>query len=220
MVSKYEFLVQLHQLLKPKVYLEIGVQSGASMSCADPSTFCIGIDPDWSNFRGGVGHAGLRLEKCAATSDDYFDTQPHNLHLPINLAFIDGMHLAEYALRDFYNCEQRMAPGGVIVLDDVLPYNQAIASRTQPPGDWTGDVWRVYDILSHNSDLTLRLVDVSPTGLLLVTGMVGGGELPPIQLSEPPLWGLDPVVPDYILYREDAYQPHVALTMLTAELGL
>ena len=39
----------------------------------------------------------------------------------MDLAFVDGMHLAEYALRDVLAVERFTLPTSVIVLDDMLP---------------------------------------------------------------------------------------------------
>jgi hypothetical protein len=108
------------------------------------------------------------------TSDDFFfsDNQARQVLYdfpPIDLVFIDGMHLFEYALRDYLNVERYANPGTVVVFDDVLPYNEAIATREQPPGDWTGDVWKVVEILSDlRFDLEHRLVDVWSTGAFVV----------------------------------------------------
>ena len=41
----------------------------------------------------------------------------------VRLAFIDGMHLFEFALRDFINTERHCSPKAVIVFDDILPRN-------------------------------------------------------------------------------------------------
>jgi hypothetical protein len=91
---------------------------------------------------------------------------------PIDFAFIDGMHLVEYALRDFINCEERSHPGGLIALDDVLPYADEIAHREPLPGDWTGDVWKLWPILAEwRPDLKITMVDVEPTGLMVVQGL-------------------------------------------------
>ena len=43
--------------------------------------------------------------------------------MALDFAFIDGMHLSEFALRDFMNIEEHMDRAGVVVLDDVLPRN-------------------------------------------------------------------------------------------------
>ena len=44
-------------------------------------------------------------------------------------AFIDGMHLFEFALRDFMNIERHANWWSVIVFDDMLPR----ATSTRPP---------------------------------------------------------------------------------------
>lgn len=87
----------------------------------------------------------------------------------VDLAFIDGMHLAEYAWRDFVNIARYCGPKSIVVFDDVLPTTQEMAAREQCPGDWTGDVWKVYQSL-RDTDLVIALVDTQPTGTLVVTG--------------------------------------------------
>jgi hypothetical protein len=97
---RHDFLHELHKLLRPATYLEIGVQTGRSLAQARP----------------------------------------------------DGRTVA--------------------VFDDVLPYSPDIAGREPLPGDWTGDVWKIHEILTQNRpDLSLIMVDVAPTGLLVVLGL-------------------------------------------------
>jgi len=165
-MTKHEFLAALHALLQPRGYLEIGVQTGASLSLA--SCPAIGIDPY------PLVQAQGQQQIFPMTSDDFFfsDNQVRQILAdfpPIDLVFIDGMHLFEFALRDYLNVERYANPKTVIVFDDVLPYNEAIAEREQPPGDWTGDVWKVVEILSDlRFDLEHRLVDVWSTGAFVV----------------------------------------------------
>jgi hypothetical protein len=105
------------------------------------------------------------------TSDEFFaqDVRGELSLPPIDLVYIDGMHLFEFALRDFIGAARLSNPTTVIVFDDVLPYNAAIAAREQPAGDWTGDVWKVIPIIEEYVDCVDWLVDVSPTGALVVT---------------------------------------------------
>jgi methyltransferase family protein len=166
--SNYQFLSLLHNLLQPRQYLEIGVQTGASLNLA--SCPAIGIDP------APLVAAREGQQIFAQASDDFFADrrfqqgvmrEEHGV-CP-DLVYIDGMHLFEFALRDFINVERLSHPGTVVVFDDVMPYNEAIAARIQPPGDWTGDVWKVEEILrNERPDLDMALVDVSPTGALVV----------------------------------------------------
>lgn len=166
----HEFLRRVHEVLKPEVYLEVGVQYGTSLALAEKSRLAIGVDPQplmWA-----TDNQRPNQEVYAMASDTWFEFTKMPIHPPVNLGFIDGLHLFEQALRDFMNMERMMTPGGVIIVDDVLPYNQAIAEREQPPGDWTGDVWKVYPILHQvRPDLKITLVDTQPTGTMVITNL-------------------------------------------------
>jgi hypothetical protein len=86
--------------------------------------------------------------------------------------FIDGMHHAEYALRDFMNAERIAGPCSLIVLDDVMPNHPAQAERVRRTRAWTGDVWKLAVALRElRPDLLMLSVDASPAGLLLVAGL-------------------------------------------------
>lgn len=153
----------LHELLRPNVYLEIGVQHGWSLDLSKAPT-TIGIDPQ------PLVEAKNTQRIYKMTSDDFFDKWGYQEQpLNIDLAFIDGMHLVENALRDYANIERYCHERSVVVFDDVLPTTREMAAREQCLGDWTGDVWRVYDILrERRPDLVLLLVDTQPTGVLVV----------------------------------------------------
>jgi hypothetical protein len=186
-MTRHAFLAELHLALQPQGYLEIGVQFGYSLSLA--TCPAIGIDPYPRVVASG------QQAIYAMTSDDYF-AQP-GLTLPqIDLAFIDGMHLFEYALRDFINVQRFANDNTVVIFDDVLPYNPDIAGRTPLPGDWTGDVWKICPILTHY-DFDATLVDVSPTGVLVVSNVnhteIDYHEMLATYVAEDtvPLWAID-----------------------------
>lgn len=178
---RHDFLHELHKLLRPTTYLEIGVQTGRSLAQAVPPTKAIAVDPEPQiSVPIAVPYALYPM-----TSDEYFHVDEAtgitpSAHGPIDLAFIDGMHLVEYALRDFMGVERLARPDGrtVVVFDDVLPYSVDIAGRMPLPGDWAGDVWKVMNVLGlarppggYRNDLALILVDVAPTGALVVLGL-------------------------------------------------
>ncbi len=101
----YDVLKKIHGILKPKTYLEIGIRNGDSFQIASPQTLCIGIDP---NPQINVPlNANAKIFKT--TSDEFFHAHDIKQLLGgqhIDLAFIDGMHLFEYAFRDFVNLER------------------------------------------------------------------------------------------------------------------
>ena len=99
-----------HAMLKPHSYVEIGCRNGHSLSLARcPS---VAIDPAFSHTCPLLAPTRFFRE----TSDDF--SAPPNvaeiLKQPLDLAFIDGMHLVEFALRDFMNLEQHAAQHAVI----------------------------------------------------------------------------------------------------------
>jgi hypothetical protein len=89
----------------------------------------------------------------------------------LDLAFVDGMHLVEYALRDFMNVERYADWWSVIAFDDMLPRDVDEAARDRHTNDWTGDVYKlVATLVRYRPDLFAIQVDTEPTGLVLVFG--------------------------------------------------
>lgn len=171
-MTRHEFLAQLHELLRPATYLEVGVQTGVSLALAVHSELAIGIDPQ--PMVAATGNQKI----YPVRSNDFFN-DPDVMEMMnrevIDMAFIDGSHLFEDAMWDFAHVEKYCHPGSVVVFDDILPYNEAIANREQPPGDWTGDVWKcTHALIKHRPDLTVLEVNTLYTGSLLVYGFGNG----------------------------------------------
>ncbi len=168
-----DVLRRLHELVRPQSYLEIGVETGATLAFAHTAARALGIDPDASKLRRDLLPACARV--FHETSDAFFARQtreqalgPHRL----DLSFIDGMHLFEYALRDFVNVEAWSAPNAVVVLHDCLPIFPLCASRDRHTKFWVGDVWKVVSILrEHRPDLRVKVVATAPSGLCVVRGL-------------------------------------------------
>jgi hypothetical protein len=164
-----DFLPAVHARLAPSYYLEIGVRNGVSLSLARCRR--VGIDPAFSLTAELDGDVAL----FRTTSDEYFN-RPDPLAAtgghPFDLAFIDGLHLFEFALRDFINTERHCTPRSVIVFDDVLPRSVDEAARVRHTRSWTGDVYPVIEVLArYRPDLTVVPVGTRPTGLLVVLGL-------------------------------------------------
>jgi cephalosporin hydroxylase len=106
------------------------------------------------------------------TSDLFFRTAENILEGGVDLAFIDGLHWAEFALRDFINIERHACPNAVVIFDDVFPNHPIQGERRRATQTWCGDVWKIARCLAeHRPDLTLLKLDAAPAGLLLVTGL-------------------------------------------------
>ncbi|MBZ9990507.1 class I SAM-dependent methyltransferase [Mesorhizobium sp. BH1-1-5] len=176
--SYVNLLEDIHKKTKPTTYFEIGVQFGDTIKLAECAT--IGVDPRFrceTNIIGGKPICQLFQQ----TSDVFFEN--HNpstiFGRSIDLAFLDGMHLFEFLLRDFINTEKHCAPDSVIALHDCLPPGFYMTSRDMAdanhphsafPGWWAGDVWKMIPTLQkYRPDLSLTIIDSAPTGLVLIT---------------------------------------------------
>jgi hypothetical protein len=130
----YRLLVQrISQLKKARNYLEIGVHNGSTIELIDCPT--IGVDPAFVFARNPMGKKPL-LHLYQQTSDDFFrDHDPRQIFgSEVDLAFLDGLHLFEFLLRDFMNTERVCARDGLILMDDCLPPSLEMTEREHRPG--------------------------------------------------------------------------------------
>lgn len=174
-------LDRLHAALRPKTYFEIGTASGASLALAKCAS--VAVDP---NFQLSVDAVGKKpaCQLFQLTSDEFFAAHDLGALLggKVELAFLDGLHLFEFLLRDFMNTEAHCAKSSVVALHDCLPTDLYVGRRgneTAPdwpppphPSWWAGDVWKVLVILRrYRPDLKIYAFDAPPTGLVLVANL-------------------------------------------------
>jgi predicted O-methyltransferase YrrM len=173
-VPYVQMLQALHETLQPTLYLESGVRRGRSLALARGPA--IGVDPAPELAEQALP-ADTRVFTVA--SDDFFrDLAAQAMPVAPELAFIDGMHRFEYALRDFMHVERLAAPTTLVVVDDIFPSHPAQAERTRRTRVWTGDIWKLASCLAElRPDLVLIPLDTAPTGLLLVAGLDPGNRV-------------------------------------------
>ncbi len=167
------FLRRMHETLKPETYFEIGTETGKSLKRAPGRA--IAVDPAFRLKHEVLGKKPA-LHLFRQTSDDFFASGIAPRIAPgIDLAFLDGMHLFEFLLRDFINTERLCNPGAVIAIHDVVPITRIAAEREwdrKNTVSWTGDVWKIVPVLRrHRPDLTVRVADCAPSGLAVITGL-------------------------------------------------
>lgn len=168
----FQVLSEVHNIIKPDIYLEIGVDQGRSINLTKENTRAIGIDP------AKQPEINNNVIYYNTTSDKFFaDKKILNKEFKdkkIDLAFIDGMHLFEYVLRDFINVEKNSNPNSVIVLHDTIPISKETCVRKSKwNGEvWTGDVYKIIPVLKkYRPDLELKILDVSPSGLCFISNL-------------------------------------------------
>lgn len=163
-----QLLARIHRHLHPRTYVGIGIETGACLACAEPTTTIIGIDPKPQlRYRFG-GNVRIFPE----TSDDFFARRDLYTELgqrPVDLAFIDGMHLLEFALRDFINLERYALPTSTILAHDCLPLDEPSSRRERVTTFSSGDTWRLIPCLKkYRPDLQIHTVATAPTGLAII----------------------------------------------------
>ena len=180
----YAVLRWIHEILRPANYIEIGIRKGDSLRLALPETTCVGMDPE-PDIQAPLP-PNTRVFRMS--SDAFFANQevPHVsrfsrpgsflselLNSPtFDLAFIDGLHLFEQALRDFINLEKFTSPQSVVMLHDCLPLDAVTADRTRTTHFYSGDVWKLTMCLKvHRPDLRMKMIRTGPTGLCLVSNL-------------------------------------------------
>jgi Methyltransferase domain len=171
----YALLDRLHQHLRPRGYVEIGVADGHSLGLARPGTVAVGVDPE----------PGPEVaERCPhhtvvrSTSSEFFARTRRQDVLgdrPLDLAFVDGLHHFETALADVAHLERWAHPGTVVLVHDCHPTDERCGARERTTVAWAGDVWKVVACLrTERPDLAVATVDVDPTGMGVITGFGGG----------------------------------------------
>lgn len=167
----YPVLGRLHAALRPETYLEIGVSKGESLALAAGCAAAVGIDPE-PRLKAPLA-ANARVFEM--TSDEFFSTHDVRAELgsrDLDMAFIDGLHLFEHAVRDFANVERSSTARTVVILHDCLPIDEVTSSRDRTTLLWTGDVWKAALVLMrYRPDLRLTVIDVPPSGLVVVEGL-------------------------------------------------
>jgi len=153
---------------KAKVYLEIGVNTGACFFEIKASRK-IGVDPEFlipkkqklKYVFKNISNLSNRYYEM--TSDDFFAMKGESLTKNrLDVVFIDGLHTFEQSLKDVLNSLKFLKEDGVIVMHDCNPASEANAipasslehaiSLNLPgcTGDWNGDVWRTVVYLRSN----------------------------------------------------------------------
>jgi len=169
--SYTDVLAQIHRRLAPRTYPEIGVDTGTTIALAAAATAAIGVDPNPKINK----PLGNNVRIYSLTSDDFFSQHDVARELgdhSVDLAFIDGMHNFEFALRDFIAIERYCTSRSVVLVHDTYPLDRRTAERAQETNFWSGDIWRlVLALKKYRTDLAVHTIGAAPTGLTMVLNL-------------------------------------------------
>lgn len=139
-ITRTDLLNHLAEKYKLERYLEIGVQVPELNFDKIKCKYKVGVDPTPDVY----SDHGTIYEM---TSDRFLNevayTLGHN-DRQFDLIFIDGLHTAEQAKKDFGGCLKYLSPNGFIVLHDCNPLKEehTIVPRPTERGHWNGDVYK------------------------------------------------------------------------------
>lgn len=159
-LSYLEVLSFLHGKYRFRRYLEIGIDTGMSLSLSKAEFNC-GVDPEFAiRFPLSGTFSILRT-----TSDRFFESYTGER---FDCVFIDGLHLAGQLSTDVFNALRHLDPNGLIIIHDTVPYNRVVASPKRYTAVWTGDVYRgLVPYIECGGKNVLTLL-VPPSGLTLM----------------------------------------------------
>jgi hypothetical protein len=145
-------------------YLEIGVQDGYTLEAVKADEK-VAVEP-FPRFH--PEKTPRNVSVFPVESDEFFEKYEGSDFL---VAFIDGLHEAKQTYKDVLNTFNHLSPGGVILLDDVLPLDEPsalpdldVATIAQAEagishGGWYGDVYKVLAAISKfHPELGVALV--------------------------------------------------------------
>lgn len=134
----------------PQSYLEIGIGTGKLFDSI-PIEYKDYCDPAVN---------GIDSDAFFANNAKKFD-----------LIFIDGLHHADQVERDILNAWKCLNAGGVILVHDICPKNEAMTIVPREQKEWTGDVYKTWlSLLNAYSDkLTIETITDVEYGLGKIT---------------------------------------------------
>ena len=146
-------------------YLEIGLYLGATFDTIRAGNR-VGVDP---HPRFDVSRLPSGTSVFVGTSDDFFGALPADELFDV--VFVDGLHHFDQAYRDVVNSFRHLTPGGMLLVDDVVPFDEisamhdwaAASERRRAVGDpansWNGDVFATVKVLvDHHPSIRLRTI--------------------------------------------------------------
>lgn len=167
-ITRPDVVLGLLNIFTAPAYLEVGVSSGATFHSAVAARK-VAVDPKFKFDLEEARKANPTAEYHQVTSDTYFGTiaAPEER---FDLIFLDGLHTFEQILRDLLNALHHLKPGGLILVDDVLPDSyiaslsnhrdaSTLIKRMNMRRSWMGDTYRlVFFVDSFLQQLSFRTI--------------------------------------------------------------
>ena len=161
-LNHIEFIEYFVRLLKPRKFLELGVQFGeCTINLIDliPDTY-YGVDILQNENIDYFIKNKNNFEFYNSTTDDFFNyLNKNNKKLNIDMAFIDACHSHEASYKDFLNVKEHLNDDGIIFFHDTYP-----ASEYWTHKDLCNDCYKTSEIIRkyHNNEFEIITFPINP----------------------------------------------------------
>jgi hypothetical protein len=167
----HDRLRRIHEELNPATYLEIGVFKGQSLTHARPPTIALGVDPE-PRIEEPIS---VEFHLYTETSGEFFNQRDVRALFGgagPSLVFIDGLHAFTAVLEDFAHVEAIADPDTLVLLHDMIPFDEITQRPEQVHEFYTGDVWKLLHCFADvRPDLSWFTIRTPPSGLTVVGGL-------------------------------------------------
>jgi len=145
---KHDVINKIIQDKGYKSYLEIGIAYGHNfqlINCENKK----GVEPEL------IPNKKVADKTFKGTSDDFFKQNTETF----DLIFIDGLHHAEQLEKDIINSYDVLNNGGMILIHDINPYNEAMTIVPRQQEQWTGTCFQVWAGIIENTKLKTEYLE-------------------------------------------------------------
>ena len=156
-----DFIAIIASIIKPKVYVELGLYQGETLSKVLPhATKCYGVDMKINDQLKMLQNNNI--DKLSITYDktnNFF----LNFKSEINMAFIDADHCMASANKDFDNVLNLLSDDGIIFMQDTDP----ISNDYIDPG-YCGDSFKLVPLFEKRDDINIITLPLTEAGLSII----------------------------------------------------
>lgn len=157
-----DFITIVASITKPKIYVELGLYQGETLSKIIPHTnHCYGVDMKSNQHLQNLQDKyNNKLSIIYDTTDNFFI----NFNDKIDMAFIDADHCVESAIKDFDNVLKLLSDDGIIFMHDTDPINNSYIH----PG-YCGDSYKLVPLFEKRNDINIITLPLTEAGLSIIT---------------------------------------------------
>ena len=145
-------------------YLEIGVSEGDSLLSVltNPNVrFAVGVD-NWGIYCGGTNRGspdhllpllGKNLDRVLLITGSSHVILPGMRH-QFDVIYVDGDHSTNGAMQDLDDCSRLLAPGGVLLADDMdNPHHRLLRPATIAWAERNGFTIKMHEVMSTLAEM-------------------------------------------------------------------